>query len=204
MALAVLTSMFFIVAQPHHEFPILRWVIPAFEGVLLITIIAVDPGRIDDRSKLARRLTIGLIAFMVLAALWGTSVLIKDLIHGSSVTLSAASLLAAGATVWFANIVAFSLLYWELDCGGPAARAQQMPKTPDFAFPQQLEPEVTPAGWRPQYVDYFYLAFTSATAFSPTDAMPLVPWAKLSMALQQLISLVLFGLVVARAVNVFK
>jgi hypothetical protein len=52
-------------------------------------------------------------------------------------------------------------------------------------------------------VDYFYLSFTSAVAFSPTDAMPLVPWAKLSMALEELISLVIFGLVVARAVNIF-
>jgi hypothetical protein len=204
MALAVLSAMFLSLAQPHHVFPIMRWAIPAFEGVLLITIIAIDPGRIDNRSRAVRRITIGLVAFMVLAALYATAVLIGDLVHGSSVTSSAATLLTAGGTVWFGNIVAFSLLYWELDSGGPAVRALQMPKAPDFAFPQQLDPEVAPAEWRPVYVDYFYLSVTSATAFSPTDAMPLVPWAKLSMALEELISLVIFGLVVARAVNIFS
>ena len=59
-------------------------------------------------------------------------------------------------------------------------------------------------GWRPRFVDFLYLGFTNATAFSPTDAMPLAPWAKMAMALQAVISLVILGLVVARAVNVFS
>jgi hypothetical protein len=47
------------------------------------------------------------------------------------------------------------------------------------------------------------LPVTNATAFSPTDVMPLVPWAKISMAAQSIISLAILGLVIARAVDVF-
>lgn len=204
VVLAVVISMLLLIAQPHHVFPIMRWLIPAIEGVLLIVIIAMDPGRIDSRSTSARRFEIGLVIVMVSAALYGTAILIHDLVYGSSVTDAAASLLKAGGNVWLGNVVAFSLLYWELDSGGPGVRAHHMPGSPGFAFPQQLNPEVAPPSWRPRYVDYFYLSFTSATAFSPTDAMPLVPWAKLSMALESLISLLILGLVVARAVNIFS
>ena len=79
-----------------------------------------------------------------------------------------------------------------------------MPEHPDFAFPQQLNREVAPPGWRPQFVDYLYIGTTNAVAFSPTDAMPLAHWAKLAMSTQGLISLAILGLVISRAVNVFK
>lgn len=98
--------------------------------------------------------------------------------------------------------MAFALLYWQFDSGGPAARLERRARYPEFAFPQQINPDLAPAGWRPVFVDYLYLAFTNSTAFSPTDVMPLVPWAKLAMAVQSTVSLVVIGLVVARAVNV--
>jgi hypothetical protein len=79
-----------------------------------------------------------------------------------------------------------------------------MPRYPELGFPQLLNPHVAPPGWRPRFVDYLYLGFTNATAFSPTDVMPLVPWAKVAMALQSVISLTILGLVIARAVNVFS
>jgi hypothetical protein len=101
------------------------------------------------------------------------------------------------------NNIAFALLCWELDSGGAAARAHQLPRHADFAFPQQLNPDVAPPSWRPRFVDYLYLGFTNATAFSPTDAMPLAPWAKSAMTVQSLVSLLILGLVIARAVNVF-
>ena len=113
-------------------------------------------------------------------------------------------MLEAGAIVWVSNNIAFALLYWELDSGGSAARAHDPPSHPDFAFPQQLNPNIASPGWRPLFVDYLYLGFTNATAFSPTDAMPIAPWAKMAMAVQASVSLALLGLVVARAVNVFS
>ena len=90
------------------------------------------------------------------------------------------------------------------DGGGAAARAHHLPAFPDLAFPQQLNPRIARPSWRPRFIDYLYLGFTNATAFSPTDVMPLVPWAKIAMTVQSLISLAILGLVVARAVNVFS
>ena len=106
--------------------------------------------------------------------------------------------------MWAANNIAFALLYWEIDCGGAAARAHRLRAHPDFAFPQQLSPELAPEQWRPRFIDYLYLGFTNATAFSPTDTMPLTARAKIPMLVQSLASLILLGLVVSRAVNVLN
>ena len=82
------------------------------------------------------------------------------------------------------------------------ARALGSPEYPDLAFPQHMNPDLAPPAWRPMFIDYLYLGMTNALAFSPTDVMPLVPWAKIAMALQSLVSLAILGLVVARAVNI--
>ena len=89
-----------------------------------------------------------------------------------------------------------------MDGGGPLARAQQSIPV-DFAFTQQISPELAPPGWRPVFLDYLHLGFTNATAFSPTDVMPLTLRAKYSMLVQSTLALALFGLIVARAVNAF-
>jgi hypothetical protein len=163
------------------------WLLPAIEIVLLAAIVAGDPGRINRRSRLLRGLSIALVTVLVLSALASTVLLIDALVHGGPETNSASALLSAG----------------ELDSGGAAARAHHLPRHPHFAFPQQMNPDLAPPGWRPRFVDYLYLGFTNALAFSPTDAMPLVPWAKVAMAVQSIISLAILALVVARAVNVF-
>jgi hypothetical protein len=181
-----------------------NWLLPLIEAVLLVALIAGDPGRIDRRSTSLRTVSIGLVSVLVIGALWATVLLTSHLISGGKETNSADALLEAGSIVWVSNIIAFALLYWELDGGGPAARAHKPPaRTLDLAFPQQLNPSVKQPHWRPRFIDYLYLGFTNATAFSPTDAMPLAPWAKVGMAAQALISLVILGLVVARAVNAF-
>src|SRR4029079_11680739 len=112
-------------------------------------------------------------------------------------------LLAAGALVWGSNVIAFALLYWLLDSGGGAVRTHRPRAHHHLAVPPHLAPEIAPAGWQPQFLDYLYLSLTSSAAFSPTDVMPLVPWAKIAMAAQSLISIAVLGLVIARAVNVF-
>src|SRR5439155_19856393 len=133
-----------------------------------------------------------------------TAVTTTALIIGGKVTGSATSLLAVGALIWIGNRLVFGRLYWLLDSGGPLARYRGQRQYPDFAFTQQQSPELAPPGWRPQYVDYFILGLTTSTAFSPTDVLPMRQWAKLTMALQSLISLVVVGLVIARAVNIFS
>jgi hypothetical protein len=180
------------------------WLILPIEGVLLVALIFGDPGRIDRRSYHLRILSIALVSLLVINALVATGFLIDDLVTGGKETNSASALLSAGAIVWVSNTLAFALLYWDLDGGGTAARTHEWPhRRIDFAFPQDMNPRVGKETWLPRFVDYLYLGFTNATAFSPTDVMPLAPWAKVTMTVQSLISLAILGLVIARAVNVF-
>lgn len=202
MASAVLTAMVLTVLLPANLRMAPRWVLPVVEGVLLLALIAGDPGRIDRRSTFLRAVSITLVGALALSAIWSTVHLVDDLIHGGPETGSASGLLQVGGTVWVCTILAFALLYYELDSGGAAARAHHMPPTPALAFPQQINPELGAPGWRPRFIDYLYLGLTNATAFSPTDVMPLAPWAKTVMSIQALLSLLILGLVVARAVNV--
>jgi len=202
MAIAVVAVIVLTLLLPRGLVQRPRWGVPLVEALLLVAVIIGDPGKIDRLSRRVRALSVTLIALLVATTLWCTTQLIVELIKGGTDTQSASALLAAGGIVWLSNCLAFGLLYWELDSGGPAARAHGLPAHPDFAFPQQLSPELAPQDWRPRFVDYMYLGFTSATAFSPTDAMPLRAWNKLAMMAQSTISLVLLGLVIARAVNV--
>jgi hypothetical protein len=203
MAGAVVAAIVLTVLLPDAVRAGPNWTLPLIEGALLVAVIAGDPGKIDRRSHLLRALSIVLVSVLVLGALWSTAQLVDDLIHGGVETNSASDLLEAGSLVWLSNNIAFALLYWELDGGGAAARAHHAPVHPDLAFPQHLNPETAPRGWQPRFIDYLYLAFTNATAFSPTDVMPLVPWAKITMTVQAVISIAILGLVIARAVNVF-
>jgi hypothetical protein len=203
MAGAVVGAMVLTILLPEAVRLGPRWLLPVIEGVLLVAVVVGDPGRITRRSRLLRAISIALVSVLVLATLWATGQLIDDLIHGGPETNSASDLLEAGFTVWVSNNIAFALLYWELDGGGAAARAHHAADHLDLAFPQQLNPRIAQANWRPRFIDYLYLGFTNATAFSPTDVMPLVPWAKIAMAVQSVISLAILGLVIARAVNVF-
>jgi hypothetical protein len=204
MALAVVAVIVMTLLLPHDLVARPRWGVPLVEGILLVAVIVADPGKIDLVSPRVRALSITLIALLVATTLWCTTQLIVQLVRGGPATQSGGALLAAGGIVWLSNCLSFGLLYWELDSGGPAVRAHGLPAHPDFAFPQQLSPEIAPEHWRPRFVDYMYLGFTSATAFSPTDAMPLRPWNKIAMMAQSAISLALLGLVIARAVNVLR
>src|SRR5438046_73061 len=144
-----------------------RWLLPLIEGVLLIAVIVGDSGRINRRSRLLRAISIALVVVLVLGTLWTTGQLIDDLIHGGPETNSASDLLEAGSVVWLSNNIAFALLYWELDGGGAAARAHHAADSLDLAFPQQLNPRIAAPNWQPRFIDYLYLGFTNATAFSP-------------------------------------
>jgi hypothetical protein len=181
-----------------------NWLLPAFQAVLLVAIVIRDPGRIDNLSGAIRRLSIGLLGLFIIGDLTMTTVLVDELIHGSPELNEAGPLLATGAVIWVYNNVLFGLLYWELDGGGPARRAFTPEPYPDLAFPQHMNPEIRPPGWRPVLPDYLYLGLTNGLAFSPTDVMPCAHWAKTAMAVQSLVSLVILSLVIARAVNIFN
>jgi len=180
------------------------WAVPVVEALLLVAIIAIDGDRIDRRSAVGRALSLGLVAVLAADAAGVTGRLIVDLVEGGPETNSATDLLKTGFLVWFYTIIAFSFLYWILDGGGPESRFLAPPEFPDLAFPEQLNPAVAPPGWSPGFFDYLYVGFTDATAFSPTDVMPLARWGKLVMTVQAVCSLMILGLVIARAVNIFK
>jgi uncharacterized membrane protein len=203
MAIAVLVLMGATVAAPARA-SLLGPGLAVAEGVLLAALVIGDPGRIDRRTRWLRRASLLLIALLVGASLLFTGLLIFDLVTGSAITSNAALLLATGAKVWLANNIAFALLYWQLDGGGPEQRAHGLPAYPALGFPQLLSPGLAPPDWRPQFHDYLYLALTTANAFSPTDTPPLATWSKVAMGTQALISFVIVGLVIARAVNIFK
>ncbi|MBS1676511.1 MAG: hypothetical protein JST08_03910 [Actinobacteria bacterium] len=201
MAIAVIAAVLLTAYLPSSIRPESRWLL-AIIGLVLLVLIVADPGRIDRSTRLVRLLSRLLLSLLALSAVVSTALLIHVLVVGGELTHSASRLLLAGGAVWISNNIVFALLYWEVDGGGSVARTLSRPEYPDLAFPQQLNPQLAPPDWRPMFVDYLYLGMTNALAFSPTDVMPLVPWAKITMAVQSLISVAILGLVVARAVNI--
>jgi hypothetical protein len=203
VALTILVAIALQVALPAHLAFKPTWVLPALEGALLVGITAANPRRIDRASTLLRYASLGLTALISVANAWSSAALIHGLVNGSE-GQSAGPLLESGASIYLTNIIVFGLWYWEWDRGGPVARAHARREFPDFLFPQMTQSDLAPPTWIPTFLDYFYVSFTNATAFSPTDTMPLSRWAKVLMLLQSAVSLVTVALVVARAVNILK
>jgi hypothetical protein len=179
------------------------WILPAVEAALLVGLTAANPVRLERDGIWIRRASLLLVAVMSLANAASALLLLRGIIRGD-LPDGATGLLAAGGEVYVTNVVAFALWYWELDRAGPMARAAVRQSYPDFLFPQMATPAVAKPGWRPTFPDYLYLSFTNATAFSPTDTMPLSRWAKMLMLVQSSVALITAALVIARAVNIFK
>lgn len=180
-----------------------RWLLPSLGGALVVAIFATNPRpRLDVTSMVLRLLSLAVIGTISIANGYSAYRLIDQLLRGG--VTDATRLLLTGGAIWLTNVIAFSLWYWEFDRGGPAARALAMRPYPDFQFPQMENPNLAPKDWEPYFVDYLYLSFTNALAFSPTDVMPLSRWAKLTMLAQSGVSVLLVLLVIARAVNILK
>jgi len=180
------------------------WILPVAQGVLLIILVSANPQRIDRQSGVMRSLSLVLGGLLTLANGWSVARLVIGITRGS-LGQAAGQLLITGAVLWLTNVVVFGLWYWEFDRGGPVARAYNTGnRYPDFQFPQMVSPpSMVPPDWEPAFLDYLYLAFTNASAFSPTDTMPMSRWAKVAMTVQSIISIVTVALVVSRAVNIF-
>lgn len=180
-----------------------HWLLPALEGVLLAGLTAFNPVRLNRQHPLARAGSLMLTAIITAANATSAGLLIHSILvgHGSR---DAITLIGSGAAIYVTNIVAFGLWYWEFDRGGPVSRADALDPYPDFLFPQMSTPRVADPDWEPTFVDYLYVSFTNATAFSPTDTLPLSRWAKMLMAAQSAIALSALALVIARAVNVLR
>lgn len=191
-----------LLLPPHLTRPLPRELLPALEGALLVGLAIANPVRIERRGPAARAASIALIVVITLANAASAVLLIQAILEAKRGSGNAAAVLASGASVWATNVIAFALWYWELDRGGPVHRSLGTPRYPDLMFPQMATPELASPDWEPRFVDYLYMSFTNATAFSPTDVMPLARWAKLTMLVQSAVSLSVGALVIARAVNI--
>ena len=202
VTLSVIAAIVLQFALPEQLALLPRYLLPGLEAALLIGLIIANPGRIERRSQAVRLASIVLIFLMTAANALSAVLLIRLIIDGKA--SQAVPLLASGAAIWATNVIAFALWYWEFDRGGPVHRAHGTFQFTDLLFPQMVSPGVSAPEWEPQFVDYLYLSFTNATAFSPTDVLPLSRWAKLTMLVQSAVSLALGVLVIARAVNILR
>jgi uncharacterized membrane protein len=176
------------------------WLLPALEGVLLIGLSMATPRQLEHEHKARRRTAIALTAVVSAANIFSLVELSSHLLHHN--VSKGHELIVSGMLIWLTNFLIFALWYWEIDRGGPGRRAAGHDGPPDFLFPQMSDDRIEPRFWRPQFFDYLYVSLTNATAFSPTDTMPLTVMAKAVMGVQSIVSLVTLGLVISRAVNI--
>jgi uncharacterized membrane protein len=180
------------------------WLVVAAPYVLLSVTLLFGLGALMEHDR-RREIVIALLGLVWFFNVVGVAVLVISLVSHQAVHITGRQLLLSGGVVWLANTIAFGLAYWELDCGGPVARALATgPRKPDFQFPQDENKELAREGWAPRLWDYFYVSLTNAMAFSPTDAMPLTRPAKTIMAAESTLSAITVLLVAARAVNILQ
>jgi hypothetical protein len=208
---ATLPSKFITGPASAGAFSVARWVVPVLAILLILPLALTVPQQRLLQSatsrasalRLSRRIaSIGVIALITIANAAAIVLLVRLLIAGSHT--EARVLLRAGIHMWVTNVLVFALWFWQLDAGGPIQRRLAPRRAPDFLFTQQTLAEGAGTGWQPTFIDYLFLSYTNATAFSPTDTLPLSHWAKLLMIAESAASLLLAIMVVARAVNILQ
>ena len=192
-----------------------RWLAPAVE-LLLLAPLSVATAWAQNKARRAttdahfqllahgrrmiRRAALGLTILVSLMNFVALYFLIKALLTGHAGP--AQTLLIDAMNIWCTNIIAFALWFWSIDRGGPASRGLTSKQHVDFLFPQMSMADPAYQNWVPGFIDYLFVAFTNATAFSPTDTMPLSARAKLLSMAEAAVSLLTLALVAARAVNI--
>ncbi len=206
--IAVIVAAVLHATLPHNLLVEPPWLIPAVDVVLVVPLLLVNPARLTRETRWSRITGLALVSVIIVTNLISLGYLLRELTAVHAPT--GRDLLLAAVQVWLTNMIAFALVYWELDRGGAVARlpgSAVSAQRADFWFPQD-DPDtanaVSPHGerWIPAFVDYLYLSITNSVAFSPTDTLPLTSRAKLLMALESIAALVTSVLVIARAVNV--
>jgi uncharacterized membrane protein len=198
LAIAILIALEWLLPEPLSLGP--RWLFPGLQVLIIVVIVAANPGRLRKDSGMLRTLSLMLIGVASLGNVYSVGRLVYDIVGGHDPG-SAGALLMAGGAIYLINVLTFAVWFWELDRGGPVARAHGSDPYPDFLFAPMTTPDMAHKDWEPEFLDYFYLAFTNATAFSPTDTLPMSRWGKFAMAIESAISLITAALVVAKAVN---
>lgn len=203
VALAVASALVLLALLPGRIRPFPVW-FPYVLGIaMLIPMAAVGLSGGKARWRRIERITTVLFFLAAGGAnLIGIASLIGAMLSRSG-GLNGLQLFTSSIAVWVSNVLMFSLLYWQIDRGGPEARLNDTGTRPDWIFPQTgAPPEDVPPDWRPNFVDYLFLGYSTATAFSTTDAMPLTSRAKLLMMVESSISLATIVVIAARAINI--
>ena len=177
-----------------------NWLAPMLELGFLAVLFTMSHERRIGRHRTSRLAAMVMTLFINSFNLASLVLLVESLLHGSK--SSGTTLLIDALNIWLTNMIVFALWYWELDQGGPHERGLANCPLPDFLFPQMTAREFSPPDWSPGFVDYLFVSFTNATAFSPTDTLPLTPAAKALMMVQAATSLLTVALVASRAVNI--
>jgi hypothetical protein len=176
-----------------------RYLLQGIELITLAALVISFPSRMAKRNAWVRAFSQAQLGLVALANGISLVLLVRQITTGGH--LPPVQLLLGGGEIWFTNVIVFGLWFWEYDRGGPGSRAQGLADVPDLLFPQ-LTDERLARDWEPEFFDYLYVSYTNATAFSPTDTLPLSRWAKLLFMVQSAISLVTVALIAARAVNI--
>ena len=205
---ALISAMVMQGAIPKRYTVVPRWPLLAMEVALVVVLLIINPVRLTRATRLVKGASLLLLAAITIDNTASAVVLDYHILTGT-VSNDAALLLGSGAAVFITNIIVYGVWYWEIDLGGPFARAGVTERTPerrypDFLFPQMDVRRLAPKDWEPRFLDYLYVSLTNVMAFSPTDTMPLTRRAKAMMALQALVAVSTIALVFARAVNVLR
>jgi hypothetical protein len=203
VVLAILAVIILLVELPGRIRLVPAWVGYVVGVLMLVPIAAVGLASVKTHwLRIERMVTLFFSVIIVAATVANLANLVGAMVSRSG-EIGGLQLLSSSIGVWVTNVLAFSLLYWQIDRGGPDARANNKSPRPDWLFPQEgAPPEDLPPDWRPTFVDYLFLGFNTATAFSPTDALPLTPRAKMMMMLESSISLATIVVVASRAINI--
>lgn len=180
-----------------------RYVLPVLEFILLLALSATSRQLVIIRSIVSKFNTRFLLLLIGLGNIYSLQQLSHDLLVGKKIS-NGHALILTGINIYLTNIIVFALLYWELDGGGPNKRLPGGKKGRDFLFTQMTASEYVDDNWVPTFLDYLATSGNTSLAFSPTDTMPLTRTAKLLMLVQSFVSLLVIGLVAARAVNILS
>ena len=182
--LTIFTVLVLLALLPHrvHVLPVWMSWVAAFAAV--VPMAAVE---LTKANALWLRVERTMIIVLALRYVANTAAELADMIDIISLRpreSRSLSLLSSSVVILVNNVLVFSLLYWQIDGGGPSGRASKSGFRPDWVFPEPASPGDVPPGWRPLFLDYLFLAYNTATAFSPTDALPFTRRAKMLMMIE--------------------
>jgi len=207
--IATLVGIALYATLPSSFEPLLRYAVVALLVVAILPLVFLNPHRLTRQTRWSRTLSVAVGVILLIANQVALVQLIVELVSAQD----GAEVLLAALQVWATNVIAFALVFWEFDRGGPVARRQKARKEvqpADFRFAQDEDDDAIDevaarsarhADWMPGYIDYLYISLVNAMAFGPADVMPLSHRAKLLLGLEAFCAFVILALVIARAVS---